>query len=126
LRSFKFNKKTIQLTKFTYVQYMCGFYLCYLQYLKIKGMGFKLSLCKNRIFFRLGQSHRIIYYLANNFKALFYNKLLIRLESRNLDKLKKAIFNLLKIVRKNSYKKKGLFIKGSIVKVKVSSKKSKF
>jgi len=40
--------------------------------------------------------------------------------------IKNLIFNLQKLRAINAYKKKGLIIKGSIIKIKQSSKKSKF
>ena len=55
----------------------------------------------------------------------FITRQLLKLESRSLFHAKDLIM-LFRILRKfNSYKKKGIFIKGFIFKSKISSKKSK-
>lgn len=103
-----------------------GFNKGYTQYLKLKGMGYKFINVSNNIVLKFGFSHRIIYSVYSNIYCLFINKYLIKLESRSFSDLKKVVY-LLRSIRKNSmYKKKGIFLKGSLISLKISSKKAKF
>ena len=103
-----------------------GFYKHYYHYLKLVGMGFKISYTKSAIVFRLGFSHRVLYTNILNLKITYLNKQSFLLSSRNLNIMKWVISKLQKIKKNNAYKKKGLYIKGSIVKIKESTKKGKF
>jgi|TARA_B110000503_G_C7127825_1_gene405464 ribosomal protein L6P/L9E len=89
-------------------------------------MGYKFINVSNNIVLKFGFSHRIIYSVYSNIYCLFINKYLIKLESRSFSDLKKVVY-LLRSIRKNSmYKKKGIFLKGSLISLKISSKKAKF
>nr|QFP99045.1 ribosomal protein L6 [Rhizaria sp.] len=103
-----------------------GFQKGYFQYLKLKGMGFKFIIAKNNIILKFGFSHRIVYINYTSVYCQFITKYLLYLESRSLWTLKK-VNQLFSIIRKkNVYKKKGIFLKGTFINIKISSKKSKF
>lgn len=103
-----------------------GFYRGYFKFLKLKGMGYRFINIKNNIIFKFGFSHRIIYINYVDIYCLFISKYILRFESRSLWLLTKVI-NCFKNIRKNNvYKKKGIFFKGFLISIKISSKKSKF
>ena len=102
-----------------------GFYKNYLQFLQIKGMGYKIMRLNLNLIIKLGYSHRIMFFCQKGLNYTFITRQLLKLESRSLFHAKDLIM-LFRILRKfNSYKKKGIFIKGFIFKSKISSKKSK-
>jgi len=103
-----------------------GFNKGYIQYLKLKGMGYKFVHISNNIILKFGFSHRIIYAVYSNVYCLFINKYLIRLESRSFLDLKRVIDSLSNVRKNSIYKKKGIFLKGSLISLKISSKKAKF
>ena len=100
-------------------------YKNYFQYVKLKGMGFKVTRVTLDLLFRLSYSHRILYLCNNNFRFDYINKQLFKVESRSLWKLKNVISSFNTLRKLNAYKKKGLYVKGSIIKLKISSKKAK-
>jgi len=89
-------------------------------------MGFKFIVVKNIIILKLGYSHRILFLSEVDTQVLYLNKYLIKIDCRSIFQLKKIVHSFLRARKKNAYKKKGIFIKGSILKLKLSSKKSKF
>jgi len=103
-----------------------GFNKGYIQYLKLKGMGYKFVHISNNIILKFGFSHRIIYAVYSNVYCLFINKYLIKLESRSFLDLKRVIDSLSNVRKNSIYKKKGIFLKGSLISLKISSKKAKF
>jgi hypothetical protein len=103
-----------------------GFQKGYFQYIHLKGMGFKFIIVKNVIIFKLGYSHRILFLSNVDTQVIYLSKYLIKIDCRSITQLKQIVHSFLKIRKKNAYKKKGIFIKGSIIKLKLSSKKSKF
>ena len=107
------------------INFFLGFFKNYFQYLKIKGMGFKIILVGLNLLLKLGFSHRIIYICMNNWRFQYLNKQLLKINSRCFFTIKNFVYSFQKIRKLNSYKKKGIFIKGSIIKIKVSSKKAK-
>jgi hypothetical protein len=98
----------------------------YFQYLKLRGMGYKFVNVSNYIVLKFGFSHRIVYVNPINTKCKFISKYFLRLETRCLWTIKKIVQSFNSIRKKNVYKKKGIFLKGCLISVQVSSKKSKF
>lgn len=107
------------------ISFFLGFYKNYLYYLKIKGMGFKVVIIKTNLLLKLGYTHRSIYLYKKDIRLNYLNKHLLQLESRSISYLKNLIYNFTKIYKLIVYKKKGIFLKGVILKFKVSSKKIK-
>jgi ribosomal protein L6P/L9E len=103
-----------------------GYYKNFIQYLKLKGMGYKITTNYCSLVFKLSQSHRLVYKIQRNIKITFLHKQALILKSKSLHLLKNIVFFLQKFGKKNAYKKKGIFFKGMIISVKVNSKKSKF
>ena len=88
-------------------------------------MGYKIMRLNLNLIIKLGYSHRIMFFCQKGLNYTFITRQLLKLESRSLFHEKDLIM-LFRILRKfNSYKKKGIFIKGFIFKSKISSKKSK-
>lgn len=106
--------------------FFLGFQKGYFKYLKLKGMGYKFLSVNHNLIIKIGFSHRVIYINSLNIYCGFINKYLLRFESRSLWSLKKLVQTFLNIRQKNSYKKKGIFLKGSLINIKINSKKSKF
>ena len=103
-----------------------GFQKGYFQYLKLKGMGYKFINTSNNIILKFGFSHRIVYVNAIDTKCKFITKYLLGLESHSLWTLKRIVQSFINIRKKNVYKKKGIFLKGCLINIRVSSKKAKF
>jgi ribosomal protein L6P/L9E len=103
-----------------------GFQKGYFQYLKLKGIGYKFIHTINNIILKFGFSHRIIYINSIDTECRFISRYLLSLEARSLWTLKKIVQSFNNIRKKNVYKKKGLFLKGSLISILASSKKSKF
>jgi len=103
-----------------------GFYKGYFKFLKLKGIGFRFIRLKNNIIFKFGVSHRLIYINYINVYCLYISKYLLRFEGRSYWQMTKVINSFIHIRKNNMYKKKGIFLKGSIINIKISSKKSKF
>ena len=102
------------------------YYKNFMQYLKLKGMGYKTTINDCSLVFKLSQSHRLVYKIQRNIKITFLHKQALIFKSKSLHLLKKILFFLQKFGKKNAYKKKGIFLKGMIIPVKINSKKSKF
>lgn len=113
----------------TSISFLSTYFVCFYRnifhYLKIKGMGLKIIMLSNKLVFKLGNSHRIAYLCQNNLKINYIHKQLFKVESRSIFNLKGIVSLFTKLKKINSYKKKGIYLKGSIIKLKVSSKKSK-
>lgn len=103
-----------------------GFQRGYFQYLKLRGIGYKWIYTHKNIVLKLGFSHRITYINALDTQSNYISRYLLKIESRSLWTLKKILQSFYNIRKKNIYKKKGIFLKGSLVNIKVNSKKSKF
>jgi len=94
-------------------------------------MGFKLvalksNLKNNILFFKLGYSHRICFIFKTDLKFIYLNKQTFGLESRDLLEIKQVVYQTMSLRKPNAYKKKGIFLKGSVIKIKASSKKAKY
>ena len=107
------------------INFFFGFYKNYSLFLKIKGIGYKIISIGLNLLIKLGFSHRILYLFKKNVRFFLNNKQSILIKSRSLSEIKNILFIFQKIRQVNTYKKKGIFIKGSIIKIKVSKKKSK-
>jgi len=93
---------------------------------KVKGFGFKFIKFKKGLSIKLGYTHRILILVSSNQKLIFKNKYFFISYTRNIVKIKQLYNFLFFYVTQNPYKKLGIFLKGSIYKVKLSKKKSKF
>lgn len=122
---FFFSSHTKSYSSFMSIIFL-GFQKGYLQYLKLKGIGYKFIYTTNNIILKFGFSHRIIYVNFIDTKCSFISRYLLSLETRSLLTLKKISQSFDIIRKKNVYKKKGVFLKGCLVHILVSSKKSKF
>lgn len=103
-----------------------GLFKNYYYYLKLKGMGFKSLVHIKGLVLKLGYSHRILFSIKKEISFIYLTRQSMILKSRNIATLKDAMFYLTTLKKKSVYKKKGVFLKGSIVKIKLTSKKSKF
>jgi ribosomal protein L6P/L9E len=110
---------------FFLINFFFGLYRNYHIFLKFKGVGYKVIKIGLNYLFKIGFSHRVIYLLKKNLRFNYYNKQLVKISSRSSTILKNCIFIFQKISKINSYKKKGFFLKGSILKIKINKKKSK-
>lgn len=89
-------------------------------------MGYKVQVNKISLVFKLGYSHRIIYKSLKDTLISYHTRNFFDIQSRSLANINRIISILQKLGKSNSYKKKGIFIKGSFISLKSSSKKSKF
>ena len=103
-----------------------GFYRNYVYFLKLKGMGFKMLWHFGGIILKLGFSHRVLFIRQKEVLFTYLNRHLLKVEGRSLLFIKTILFKFMRVRIKSVYKKKGVFLKGSLVKFKVTSKKSKF
>jgi hypothetical protein len=106
--------------------FIFGFQKGYFQYLSLKGVGYKFTVINNILATKLGYSHRILFITKLNIRCNYVTKYLLKINSRNLKKLIKVSFFFFKSRKQSIYNKKGIFIKGSIFKIKLSSKKLKY
>jgi len=102
-----------------------GFLQNYSQYIKLKGIGYKVTVLNSNLLFKLGFSHRILHLLITDSRITYLNKQWLRIENRSLFLLKEVIFIFQTMRKSNSYKKKGIFLKGALIKIKFNNKKSK-
>jgi ribosomal protein L6P/L9E len=103
-----------------------GFQKGYFKYLKFKGVGYKFVTTLNNLSLKFGFSHRIAYVNYINTKCKFISRHFLHLEVRSLLTSKSIVQSFNNIRKKNIYKKKGIFLKGSLIHTRISSKKSKF
>jgi ribosomal protein L6P/L9E len=103
-----------------------GFFRNYFYFLKVKGMGFKMIGHIFGIIVKLGYSHRVLYSRQKELAFTYLNRHLLKIEGRSLSLIKTSLFQFIQLKKKSIYKKKGIFLKGSVLKIKLTSKKSKF
>jgi len=123
---FNLNLNFFKIFGIFFLKSFLGFYRFFLQCLILKGMGYKTLILKPFLFLKLSQSHRLVYRVKKNIKISYLNKQLLFIRSKFINILKILIYFLQKYSKVNIYKKKGFFLKGSIIFTKLSSKKSKF
>lgn len=114
------------LNNFLFLNRFLGLFQNFIFFLKIRGMGFKSSIIKSNLIIKLAYSHIIVYKIEKHIQLLFMNKQFFILRGRCLFGLLELIYFFKKINKNNSYKKKGIFLKGIFFSFKVSNKKSKF
>jgi len=89
----------------------------------LKGLGFKASILKNFIIFKLGFSHLLAYSIPNYLKLAIYNRLtFIRIYSNNIQKLKESCNSLRNLKLPEPYKGKGIKYINEITTLKVTKK----
>jgi ribosomal protein L6P/L9E len=103
-----------------------GFYKNYFYFLKLKGMGFKLIGHPKGVIFKLGYSHKLLVLKISDVCFFYLTKQLFQIKGRSGFFLKNLISSLIQLRKTTVYKKKGVFLKGSIIQLKLTSKKSKF
>jgi ribosomal protein L6P/L9E len=103
-----------------------GFFRTYFYFLKLKGMGFKMIWHLQGIILKLGYSHRVLFIRQKEITFTYLNRHLLKIEGRSLSLIKSSLFRFMLMKLKSVYKKKGIFLKGSILNIKITSKKSKF
>ena len=103
-----------------------GFYKNYFYFLKLKGMGFRVLGHFKGLVFKLGYSHKILFLKKIDIVFFYLARLSFIIKGRCILALKNILSSILNFKKKNSYKKKGIFYKGVVIKVKLTSKKSKF
>jgi len=99
-----------------------GFYREFYCFLKLKGKGYKIINYKKGFFIKLGFSHRVLLTKIREVKLYLVNKQMLILKGRNSFKLLSLISNLKTLCKVGSYVKKGIFLKGLILKVKKNTK----
>jgi len=114
------------LNNFYFLNSFLGLFQNFIFFLKIRGMGFKSSTIKANLILKLGYSHIILYKIEKQIQLLFINKQFFIIRGRCVFGLLELIYFFKEINKKNSYKKKGIFLKGIFFSFKVSNKKSKF
>lgn len=112
--------------KYLIINKIFGYYKTYFHFLKLKGMGYKFTALNAAVCLRIGFSHKVLYLISSGIKVNYLSKQLILLKSRDLYLLKNLFYNFKNLKKLDAYKKKGLYIKGVLLKTKESSKKGKF
>ena len=102
-----------------------GLLFNYTQFIKLNGMGYKMIIANYNLIIKLGFSHRILYLIMDDLRFTYFNKQILKLNSRSLFLIKQMSHMFCTIKKNNMYKKKGIYIKGILIKLKISSKKSK-
>jgi len=109
-----------------------GYIRLYKLWFKLKGYGYKwkylpISEKQNRfvLFFKLGLTHKIIFYLLINLKCKLRKKILTY-KHRNTNFLRLKLQFFYYFYKRFLYNKKGIYIKGTYFLKKISKKKSKF
>lgn len=120
------SKKDLTVNKTSLANFVFGLYRYFSQFIKLQGMGYKGAISKSFLVLKLGFSHRLLFKIVKDIKLSYVSRQLLLLQGRDIDSIKKIVYNLQKLRKASAYKKKGLFLKGAIIKIKQSSKKSKF
>lgn len=121
-----FQKNNLQLESILF-----GFNRLYKFFFKIKGFGFKwkyqVGLKKQNqiIYFKLGYTHRIALISANNSKYILKKRRFI-LKNRFYKYIRNYLNLLFLLYKDYLYNKKGIYLRGTEFKLKLSKKKSKF
>lgn len=108
-----------------------GYVRIYKNFFKIKGFGFKWKYFfhfkkqKSTIYLKLGLTHRLSFFISKNTKCKIKKKRLI-LISRSYNYLRMFFSILFFSFQTFLYNKKGIYLRGTQWKLKLSKKKSKF
>ena len=89
-------------------------------------MGFRVLGHRRGLIFKLGCSHKFLFLKKIDIVFFYLARLLFTIKGRCILTLKNILSTILSFKKKNSYKRKGVFYKGVVTKVKLTSKKSKF
>ena len=103
-----------------------GFYKQYFIYIKLRGIGYKSVFLKKTIYLKIGYSHRVVIATKYNIKLKYISRRLFLLVSRDICVLKNMLQYIQKVKNRGVYKKKGIYLKGTIFNIKDSGKKSRF
>lgn len=108
-----------------------GYNKLYTFFFKLKGFGYKWKYLlklkdKNRnIYFKLGFTHRISLIIIKNLKIKLKKRRLI-IKSRSYLFIRNKLNLLFFLYKTYLYNKKGIYLRGTKFKLKISKKKSKF
>ena len=108
-----------------------GYSRLYKFFFKLKGFGFKwkymlrLKKEKQTLFLKLGFTHRLAFILQKNCKYLLKKRRLI-IKHRSYGFLRNNLCLLFFLYKTYLYNKKGVYLRGTKFKLKISKKKSKF
>jgi ribosomal protein L6P/L9E len=89
-------------------------------------MGIKMLCCENGVVFKLGFSHKLLLLKLLDSKFFFITRKSLMVRGRNGSLLRDLVSGLAQLRTTAVYKKKGVFLRGSIGQLKLTSKKSKF
>lgn len=103
-----------------------GFYLVFRVSLSFLGLGYKRFIYTHSIILKLGFSHRIVYLTRSDLKVLLLKRRQIEILTRNLSLLNRFKNSLESMRSPNKYKRKGVYIRGTKILLRLSSKKAKF
>jgi hypothetical protein len=103
-----------------------GFYRIFFFNVNFKGIGYKGVIVKHNLYVKFGYSHRSIICICCNIKLYYIKKRKFKFLGRNIFLLKNFEFEIEHIRNRGVFKKKGIYLRGIIFKIKESSKKAKF
>ena len=110
---------------------LLGYNKIYKFFFKIKGFGYKwkkflhLNKYKQNIFLKLSFTHRIVILTSKNLKMKLKKRRLI-IKHRSYNFLRNNLKFLFFLYKTYLYNKKGIYVRGTKYKLKLSKKKSKF
>lgn len=108
-----------------------GYNKLYKFFFKIKGFGYKWKYnlnyinSKNSIFLKIGFTHRIAILIKKNVKYKMTKKRFI-IKNRSYKFIRNNLNFIFILFKQFLYNKKGIFLRGTKYKIKISKKKSKF
>ena len=129
---FKINKSDISCNRLKksvislWYNQLFGLLRNYKMFYQFKGMGFKIFVPSLGLIFKIGYSHRIFVAKHREVKYFFIIKKLLFIQSRNANTFMNLIHWLRNLKHNSIYLKKGIYIKGFLYNLKMTSKKSKF
>lgn len=121
-----YNSKNKQLESILF-----GYNRLYKFFFKVKGFGFKwkyqvaLNKLHQTVFLKLGYTHKIALLPSKNHKYLLKKKRFI-IKSRSYTYIRNNLNMLFLLYKTYLYNKKGIYLRGTKFKLKLSKKKSKF
>lgn len=91
----------------------------YYKTLLIQGVGYKMFIEKNKLIFKLGFSHNVIYNIPSNIKIFFIPSNKIIIYGNNLQKVAQTAAEIRFLKVPEPYKGKGIRYQNEIIKLKV-------
>jgi len=122
----KKNKKELALIKTIYsliVNEILGVSQGYLLHLDIVGIGYKVTINKQLLYFKLGYSHKIRYELPDNIRAFSTKMNHLCLYSISWSTLKQTVAKIKALKTPEPYKGKGIRYRGEKINLKIGKKK---